>query len=790
MAENFDKAILGNVGDIYKKINSKPEIILYTPLFKFVGVINNYFDSQCSMRFNDKSEFSFTIPAQYIDDDGNKVEHEIYHQIERTMLLNISDMGWWYIDNVSYSNDGVESTLSVMAYSYEHTLTLRSVNLYSTNQSDENTMVLNLYGIMTEFKKQTGWGLPQAYYDTGYIYTFYNRQFAIELNTSWYDFLKNAVQEAFDCFVFFDYKNLEIDIKLSYSQVYLRKSNIVLSFDNLIKDISVEESSQRTATALYVKGRDCNIIDVNPLGTSIIYNFTPYLTTKWMSQDTINAVRNWESKIREYEDIYRNLTGFRNFLIDFKQELSTQIQEIDGEIKSDNDKLSLNATYDIWTKNGTNYRTNSSRKARLRETLECVQYAISVLTSNESDCYSILSNLSSFSLAILALGKVTYTQEKYTYVYNTDSNQGSWKTYLYRTVDLYESFSNSGGNINIFKLNNNSFGSAIIDYYVEHMRVPSIGYIVNQLKFENNFTNGQLKELGKYVIDASYHADEYSYDTGDSYTNLINPFNIQIGCVSNSGVSDSSNLPNPDDQWTYGVGYWTTDFIALPSASDNLSIRFFDKNTGDIIKPYAVCLYHETKTMVYYYHYADERQMPDYWNDESARTFGDGTKPKYLRASFKYPYTFAEQENVVPIFSVACTLGSKYKDLNISNIEIEKNLKEQAEKKHEELCLPCRSFTINVANFLKLPDYEIFASDLSLGASVKAETSANHYEDVRLLELTFSFDDVDSFSMVFGNKFGVNNDRIMFRQLVTSSGNTFDIQDSFMSFAYDNNTLM
>jgi hypothetical protein len=64
------------------------------------------------------------------------------------------------------------------------------------------------------------------------------------------------------------------------------------------------------------------------------------------------------------------------------------------------------------------------------------------------------------------------------------------------------------------------------------------------------------------------------------------------------------------------------------------------------------------------------------------------------------------------------------------------------------------------------------------------------YENVRLLELSFSFDDVDSLSATFANKYGVNNDKIMFRKLVGSTGDTFDIQNSFTSFSYTDNDLI
>lgn len=797
MAENFDKQIIGSVVDVYNSIDNDVNIMLYTPTFKLVGIIEPCFNRQCSLKFNDKSELSFSVPYQYTDNFGNTITTPIYSQIERTMLLRIPKMGWWYIDSVAHQNDGVEHSLNVTAYSYEHTLTLRSVNLYTNRQSDENTMVLNLYGIMTEFKKQTGWALPQGYYDNPSAYMQTNKMFTIELNTSWYEFMRNAVQEAFDCFVFFDYENLAIDIKLSYSQVYLRKSNIVLSFDNLLKDISIEESSQRQATALYVKGNDCNIIDVNPLGTSIIYNFTPYLTTKWMSQSTITAITTWQSKIRSYEEVYRNLTGFRNFLIDFRRAIETQRVEFENKMKEEITVLTVDDTapLDLNGKHGDNYKFYGGAAADCRDIVEWIEGALNILqsVSTETDgCYSALAHnvdvIPRCSLIGIYNGESgLYMQDKWEN-YDVDTGSIGWKQYKYLSGRFEEIIDTYNGElcVNIFKLNNNQYGAGLLSYYNTNSKIPTIADIVADLSWGNNFTQSQLKEIGKYIIDASYHADELSYYTGDGYTNLLNPFDLQYGSLIGS---PQSNPPNPNDAYIVEtpVGRWTTGFIKLPEKKSGLSLRFFDKETGNVIVPYRVMLYDSSKTATAYF---DETavQGKTSWDEESGKPTVD--KAVYMRATFVY-YLYIDNQIQVqnPFFRIACTLGTTYKDIVVTNSNNALSLKQQAEEKHKELCQPCKSFAINVANFLKLSEYSVFARDLSLGANVKAEVYPNQYEDVRLLEMSFSFDDIDSLSMTFGNKYGVNSDRIMFRRLVSSNGDTFDIQDSFTSFDYDNNTL-
>lgn len=795
MSDTFDKQMISNISDIYKRIEAKPSILLCNPTFELIGDIGLYTNSQCTLRFNDKSELSFTVPYKYYNELGEEIINNLYPMLERTRLLHIDGMGWWYINEVRHSNDGVEHSCEIVAYSYEHTLTLRSVNLYSQKQSDTDTMVLTLYDILLAFKEQTGWKLPQAFYDSSIYYRTTSRMFEIELNTSWYDFLKSTVQEAFDCFVFFDYENLSVDVKLSYSQTYLRTSDIVLSFDNLIKNITIEETSQRTATALYVTGEDCNIVDVNPLGTSIIYNFTPYLTTDWMSQITVDAITAWQNRINDYTKIYRALVGFRNFLIDYRIAVSTQMTEVDTQIQKYTDLLSLNeggVSGGLWSRYGECYKLYRNMYVGLEELYSWITYSLKTISETQySDCYKLLSSLKNYSPALDLLGSGHL--RKYEYVFLESSMTGSFNEYQYTHIGLFETIVDEDGNINIFKLNNNPYGTQIIEYYTKNSSVPTIPYITNQLSWENSFSKSQLKEISKYIIDASYSASEYTYYNGVNYTDYINPFECQIGCVRKTA---GDGMVNPDDKFTYGLGYWTTPFIPLPSGDDGLSLKFFNKETGELITPYAVNLYNQNKTAVIYFCNDTNNAgytLNEYWNNNSGRfsnSDGSTSKPMYLRASFKYPYEISNIESVVPIMSVACTLNSEHKNIISTNINNQIDLMQTAQRKHEELCLPCRSFSINIANFLQLEEYTLYAKDLSLGTELKTEIELGKYEDVRLLELSFSFDEVDSLSATFANKYGVDNDKIMFRKLIGSTGDTFDIQDSFTSFSYSENALI
>lgn len=128
------------------------------------------------------------------------------------------------------------------------------------------------------------------------------------------------VQSAYGCYFVFDTENLTINV---YDKTRTAtNTDILLSFDNLLKNVEITENSEDICTALQVNGADgVTINDINPLGSSFIYNFDYFKdSTKFMSEELISAVNTWESKIQDnisnYDDLCTDrLTLARNYIL-------------------------------------------------------------------------------------------------------------------------------------------------------------------------------------------------------------------------------------------------------------------------------------------------------------------------------------------------------------------------------------------------------------------------------------------------------------------------------------------
>lgn len=131
-------------------------------------------------------------------------------------------------------------------------------------------------------------------------------------DASIYSFLMGDVESAYGCIFSFDSINKTISAIASENATY--ESDIYLSYDNLLTNLNMREIADEITTALYVYGSgNLDIRSVNPLGTSLIYNFDYYKTTAWMSQGLITAIDLWETLISSNQVSYADgLTVLKN----------------------------------------------------------------------------------------------------------------------------------------------------------------------------------------------------------------------------------------------------------------------------------------------------------------------------------------------------------------------------------------------------------------------------------------------------------------------------------------------
>ena len=314
-----------------KGIYEVPIIALCNPNRIEIAHITNINNLHIRPRFNAVSEVTFEIRSVYYDTmAGENKQVTYYNLISKNRLLHIQGFGYFIIVQVNETNEGEVPTKEITAYSYEYMLNAKGVNIGNTegNNIEVNIKVPNSYTELNTNTKETDSkrnGGEYKFYDQRnpegtLLYelmkvtpiwkigkvntTLCNKKRYFEVPTnSLYSFLMEDVEKAYECIFTFDTEKLEINAYTAEELV--KDTDISLSFDNLIKNVKIEETSQDIITCLSGYGSgDLSIREANPLGTSTIYDFTYYLNKDWMTENLIQAVKKWNEKVEKEEKTY------------------------------------------------------------------------------------------------------------------------------------------------------------------------------------------------------------------------------------------------------------------------------------------------------------------------------------------------------------------------------------------------------------------------------------------------------------------------------------------------------
>lgn len=301
--------------DYYNNFES-PTLILCNPDKTEICALGSAFERKLTLKYNALSELSFKIPYKkdgVVTDNFNKVAYR--------RLIYIIDIGYFMITNVQDQDDGISLIREVDCRSLENELTFKKVTLFKGPFKfyDYITPANTFLQRMIDYAP--GWTVGNV--DTDLL--ILTRNFDVSDN-SVYSLLTSEASQAYQCIFTFD----TINRKINATTIPHATSNtdIYLSFNNLIKDIDLEEQSDELITAMNVYGSgDLSISTVNPLGTDTIYDFSYFKKSEWMSSSLITAVTNWEAKILIKQPIYANtLTSLKNVsgsLVTATSELAT-----------------------------------------------------------------------------------------------------------------------------------------------------------------------------------------------------------------------------------------------------------------------------------------------------------------------------------------------------------------------------------------------------------------------------------------------------------------------------------
>lgn len=520
-----------------------------------IGIIAGISELVVSPKWGSCSEVTFTI---YKKLDGK--DNPCYDRLKKNKLIHIDGFGYFTIAEDEENLENKVPSKSIQAYSAEYLLNNKGINLTfittagDINSSDSTTIVTSNYFFYRESQPEKSLlhqlikVAPQ--WKIGYVSgSLWNKSRSFsETDKGLYGFLTNEVSQSYEALFVFDNENYTINAYDTTEVV--KNTNIVLSFDNLLKSATVTEMSDDIYTVINVSGaEDLSIAKINPNGTKKLFcldyytgvldkNATNYYEkyNEWITDNALKKkVLEWEKANKEAiydksEDSYGSWTALQkkfNLLLLTQQAALNQMQTYYDAAQqsmslytdySELDKLQVYAKWKVLLVEKSGIVTYGEAKAKgytITDYYEVAQYTTD--SNHNVTLYAYWKNYSQAceaNLEILKNGGKLYNVRKIDFEAVEDEQKRSRNADF--NVQANATIVATGESISSEVVNHSITPSGVYTKYSINALTKEISdiqrerdSIVNQYSYETYFTNEEKLALDPFIIEGSFSDDTF-----------------------------------------------------------------------------------------------------------------------------------------------------------------------------------------------------------------------------------------------------------------------------------------
>ena len=695
-----------------------------------------------SFKFNAFSELNFDVSRIYDDiNTGETKVNPFYDKIESPRLILVDNFGYFELQGPELNSDGIQEYKSCLAYSYEYTLSTKYLEDFFVNTGKVDSLeVLNaddpnnitpiiLYNptnpklslLHLALEKIYGWKIGHV---DKQLQTL-SRQFEID-RTSVYDFLMNDICEKFNCYIYFDTINNEINI---YAESPTAKFigdgegnkfiiNNVDSDDapfSRIETVSVDGYKTTRWSYSIVNGRGELVLEevpsegamVEAVGIDSTWDTDVYVSFDNLSQEV--AISYDADSIKtvltvtygDNEDIRETNLGLPYLTdISYYYTVDWMGQE-------------LYDAYTAYVKKSNNYQTeytsNSKEALKINDQIYyeenrlSLEYALATVSDTTVGTYYIRQTNSSGDFYYSEVSLPADYKVGVSYYSNSTTNLNETKVNnLYEALKnyFYACFNNLSEELTTALDNINKLAD---DF--KFMKQNTITSLYNNLKNAasdtardvaiTNFLNEMWDEIGRTPLKMLYLT---------SYKN-VQEVNIQAGW----SVKGHTN---------YGYYYPVTLMIT--------SIENEIKDRDATIKEL------EDQRSVYF--------------ENNAKISNDLLMVNNFTEKQLIKLSAFLREDELHIDDI---IETSLDDLS-SSFKLKQDAMETGRIELKKLSAPQLQFSMTMANIYALPEFEPIINQFQLGNIIKVCIRSDYLKQSRLLQVDFNFEDFSDFSCEFG----------------------------------------
>lgn len=270
---------------------------------------------------NSVSELTFSVHKYYGEEN---LRNPLYDELKTERFIELDNDECYVIKNISEVNEGLKS---VTAYSREKKLFKNIAEFEDITLTLKNpyTDIEGCFSLDELLYDATGWRV--GYVSDKVLYrsnetvidnitgetetTLTNEEklrYQESVSTNWYDYINTDIAEQFECYPVFDSYNKVVNL---YSDDELGEDpQLMLSYDNYLKEIELSDDTEDIVTKLVLSGNDdLTISEVNPSGETFVEDFSYFIESREMSDALISALELYYVMVKKRAIEWNRLRG-------------------------------------------------------------------------------------------------------------------------------------------------------------------------------------------------------------------------------------------------------------------------------------------------------------------------------------------------------------------------------------------------------------------------------------------------------------------------------------------------
>lgn len=306
---------------------------------------------------NSVSELTFSVHKYYGEEN---LRNPLYDELKTERFIELDEDECYVIKNISEVNERLKS---VTAYSREKKLFKNMAEFEDITLTLKNpyTDIEGCFSLDELLYDATGWHIgyvsPKVLYRSNEtvidnitgeteitLTTEEKLRYQESVSTNWYDYINTDIAEQFECYPVFDSYNKVVNL---YSDDELGEDpQLMLSYDNYLKEIELSDDTEDIVTKLVLSGNDdLTISEVNPSGETFVEDFSYFIESREMSDALIFALElyyvmvkkraiEWNRLRNEKAEKQSQLTAKKNELLI----IYSTIKSLEFTMKQSNDE--------------------------------------------------------------------------------------------------------------------------------------------------------------------------------------------------------------------------------------------------------------------------------------------------------------------------------------------------------------------------------------------------------------------------------------------------------------------